>query len=114
MQLKNTVSSYSRSNESTSSTIYLYRGLKLSKDELRKLEESIGNLISTNGFLSTSRNRQVALTFATNSLFEIETDMNQEGKLWYDIADYSMIPDEGEVLFDIGAIFQIESISYVS
>ena len=114
MQLKNTVSSYSRSNESTSSTIYLYRGLKLSKDELRKLEESIGNLISTNGFLSTSRNRQVALTFATNSLFEIETDMNQEGKLWYDIADYSMIPDEGEVLFDIGATFQIESISYDS
>jgi tetratricopeptide (TPR) repeat protein len=92
----------------------LYRGLKLTIDELQKLEENIGNLISTNGFLSTSRNRQVALFFATNVLFEIETNIGLQGKMWYDIAQRSKVPDEEEVIFDIGATFRIESISYDS
>jgi len=114
VQLKNTVSSYPPPDKDTPFCIYLYRGLKLTIDELKKLEENIGNLISTNGFLSTSRNRQVALFFATNVLFEIETNIGLQGKMWYDIAQRSKVPDEEEVIFDIGATFRIESISYDS
>jgi hypothetical protein len=61
--------------------------------------------------LSTSRNEQVAKIYAKNVLFKIETDLGLQGKMWYDIAQYSNIPDEEEVLFDIGATFRIESIS---
>jgi tetratricopeptide (TPR) repeat protein len=92
--------------------IYVHRGSKLSTNEIHKLKENTGHFISTNGFLSTSQNREVAIIFATNVLFEIETDVAKEGHTWFDIAQQSAIPHEEEVLFDIGATFRIQSVNY--
>ena len=58
-----------------------YRGVKLDREEFDRLKENQGKLISTNGYLSTSRLRLPALNFATKSskrtnvipvLFEIQ------------------------------------------
>ncbi|CAF1019927.1 unnamed protein product, partial [Didymodactylos carnosus] len=81
--------------------IYLYRGADLPSDELNRLKVNIGNLISTNGFLSTSRCRNVALMFASNVIFEIETDIRLKTVICADIADISSMSDEQEVLFDL-------------
>lgn len=90
----------------------LYRGLKLSPDEVGNFQRSIGNLISTNGYLSTSSEFSVAYGFATKSakrdgvvraLFEYEVDLEAVQKIVIaDIREYSAFPEEAEVLVDIG------------
>jgi hypothetical protein len=64
------------------------RGGKLNKEEFEKLHQNQGKLISTNGYLSTSRAEAKALAFATKStkrpnvisvLFQIECDIKQIG-----------------------------------
>jgi hypothetical protein len=98
--------------EESDRILKLYRGLKLSRNEIQNFEENIGNLISTNGYLSTSRLHSVAYKFAkklTNRegifsvLFEYQVDLNQVKKIILaDISQYSAFPDEAEVLVDIG------------
>ena len=47
----------------------LYRGTQIPTGELRKLKDNVGKIISTNGYLSTSRNINVSLRFTfPNSL----------------------------------------------
>ncbi|CAF4519016.1 unnamed protein product [Didymodactylos carnosus] len=48
--------------------IDLYRGVNLSSDELDTLKKNVGNLISTNDFLSTSRSRKAVYRFARNAI----------------------------------------------
>ncbi|CAF3516539.1 unnamed protein product, partial [Rotaria sp. Silwood2] len=57
-----------------SNIILSYRGLKLSSAEINNLKY-IGQTIATNGFLSTSRSRDVAYTFARKGTkrSEVET-----------------------------------------
>ena len=43
--------------------LIVYRGVKLDKEEFDKLKENQGKLISTNGYLSTSRNQSLAFAF---------------------------------------------------
>jgi tetratricopeptide (TPR) repeat protein len=104
--------------EKQKEVLKLYRGLKLSYDEVANFQRSIGNLISTNGYLSTSSERSVAYGFATKSakregvaraLFEYQVDLNVVQKIVIaDIREYSAFPEEAEVLVDIGASFQID------
>ncbi|CAF4586723.1 unnamed protein product, partial [Didymodactylos carnosus] len=42
----------------------LCHGVRMSTEEVKKLKENIDNLISANGFLSTSLSKDVALRFA--------------------------------------------------
>jgi hypothetical protein len=44
--------------------LIVYRGAKLDKEEFDKLKENQGKLISTNGYLSTSRSKSRAFAFA--------------------------------------------------
>ncbi|CAF3116284.1 unnamed protein product [Rotaria sp. Silwood2] len=99
----------------------VYRGVKLGKEEFIKLKENQGKLISTNGYLSTSRRRSLALSFAlkpteridvVSVLFHIQCDIEQIDKsiILADICKFSAYPEEEEVLFDLNACFQIESI----
>ncbi|CAF1365984.1 unnamed protein product [Didymodactylos carnosus] len=103
--------------------IILYRGLKLSNDELKKLIQNRGNFISINGFLSTSRSKEVARMFTTTSdrlsteigvLYEIVCDLNElNGSTNFaDISKHSDFPDE-EVLFDLETTFQILSVDQI-
>ena len=95
-----------------SNVLRLYRGFKTSMEEVMSLKNNIGNLISSNGYLSTSRNRQVAYTFAkkpTNRpnvqkvFVEYYVDLSSiKTVIFADIAQFSKFPDEAEVLFDLG------------
>ena len=92
--------------------LYLYRGFKTSPEEIESFRRNVGNLISVNGYLSTSRDRRVAFDFATKptkrpniqrALFEYRVDLTLVKKIVIaDIAKYSKFPDEAEVLFDLG------------
>jgi len=98
--------------ETQKDILRLYRGLKLSLDEVANFQKSIGNLISTNGYLSTSSEYSVAFGFATKAakregvaraLFEYQVDLSAVQKIVIaDIREYSAFPEEAEVLVDIG------------
>ncbi|CAF3676855.1 unnamed protein product, partial [Adineta steineri] len=102
-------------------TVKLYRGLKMGNDELKKLKENLGCIISANGFLSTSYSKDIAMGFATKPtkrtdivsvLQEIECSSNTlESIVFANITKSSEFEAEQEVLFDLGSTFKIESIS---
>ncbi|CAF1434998.1 unnamed protein product, partial [Didymodactylos carnosus] len=100
------------------SELVVYRGQFMTYDELEKLKSNKGNLISTNCFFSTTTDINVARLFAHNYqhkiavLFQIKTNYNLKNIIYADIENYSTIPDEKEVLFHIGAVFQINRIYY--
>ncbi|CAF1025818.1 unnamed protein product [Adineta steineri] len=103
----------------SSDILTLYRGQQIPNDEFEKLRKSVGILISTNGFLSTSRNINVALTFArqfrTNCdmqtcIFEIQADPTLTSVIFADIDEYSKMKGEEEVLFGLNTTFRIDSI----
>lgn len=99
------------------SPVRLYRGQLISKDELQTLKDSIGQYISMNSFLSTSTNRQLAVSFLESSvtsddlqqvLFEIDTDPRlKRTKPFATITSFSYFPAEDEVLMMLGAIFRL-------
>ncbi|CAF4466749.1 unnamed protein product [Rotaria sp. Silwood2] len=105
-------------------SVTLYRGLRLDRNQLLKLKVNEGNLMSTNGFLSVTRSLDVAKFYAgwdacyqsttditEPVLFIINIDINENKIIVADIAAESMMPDELEVLFDLGSIFEINSIT---
>ncbi|CAF2054421.1 unnamed protein product [Rotaria magnacalcarata] len=103
--------------------LHLYRGQIMSSSELNDLKDNIGNLISTNSFLSTSRRLDVAMQFilgATDTdelkviLFEIEVDCQNTKITFADIDKYSQLQGEEEVLFSLGTVFCIEAVEFVS
>ena len=94
------------------SVLKLYRALKLSNDELAHFQNSLGNLASTNGYLSTTSEYADAYTSATKAakrdgvvraLFEYQGDLNVvQNIVLADIREYSAFPEEAEVVVDIG------------
>ncbi|CAF2911656.1 unnamed protein product, partial [Rotaria sp. Silwood2] len=103
-----------------SNIILSYRGLKLSSAEINNLKY-IGQTIATNGFLSTSRSRDVAYTFARKGtkrsevetvILEISCDMTKLTVPFIDIAQFSDYPEEQKILFDLGPSFTINSTHY--
>ncbi|CAF1989296.1 unnamed protein product [Rotaria magnacalcarata] len=100
-----------------SSPGYVYRGQSLSKYELKRLQQSVGKLISINSLLSTTLYRDVAEFYLGDReglekvLFIIYANPLIDGiKPFADISLLSDFPQEGEILFMLGSIFQIESI----
>lgn len=64
-----------------------------------------------NGFCSTSRNRDMAMKFAKNVLFDIEVDLKKNpGLTFADISSNSQFREEEEVLFDLVTVFRIEKV----
>ncbi|CAF3449360.1 unnamed protein product [Rotaria socialis] len=103
--------------------LFLYRGIQIRTEELVKLQQNEGEIISMNGFLSTSRNIHVALAFAGQSLpsddfqaviFEITADPSLATIAFADIQSKAQIKDEEEVLFNLNAVFKIGSITFNS
>ncbi|CAF1118073.1 unnamed protein product [Rotaria sordida] len=100
----------------------LYRGSKLSQDEVSYYQNSVGNLIANSAYLSTSGERSVAYSFATKfvklegfvrALFEYTVDLNVvQNIIVADIREYSAFPEEAEFIFDYGSVFQIDSCEY--
>ncbi|CAF2975111.1 unnamed protein product, partial [Rotaria sp. Silwood2] len=99
----------------------LYRGATLLLSELEMLTRNANNLISTNGFLSTSRSRNVAEMFvgksncrtsAVSVLFEIECDVDSlsSAVTFADCSYLSSVRDEDEIIFDLGVTFRIDAV----
>ena len=102
-------------------TVIVYRGGKMSMEEIEKFKENRGKLISMNGFFPTSWSRAVAMNFALKrtrrsdrlpTLFEIDCDLQKLGEsvIFADIHDLSDYPSEQEVLFDLSSVFQLNDI----
>ncbi|CAF1401281.1 unnamed protein product [Adineta steineri] len=101
--------------------IRVYRCQLISKDELNSLKQNIGRFISVNSFFSTSDDRLRALfllddiTTQIDSepvLFEIDADPKiVTTKPFANISKHSYFPDESEVLFMTGSIFQLNNIN---
>ena len=100
-------------------TIRLYRGKKLCTTILQQLRDNAGALISMNGFLSTTHNRQTALEVFAGAgqsindresvLFEFCID-EAISETYARISWLSQYPEEEEVLFTIGSIWRINSV----
>jgi tetratricopeptide (TPR) repeat protein len=101
-------------------SICVFRGQLMSNEEMELLKESIGQLISMNSFLSTTVDRQMALSFLYSSttsdhmqrvLFQIDADPQLDGiRPFADITSLSYFPGEIEVLFMLGSIFRLVSV----
>jgi tetratricopeptide (TPR) repeat protein len=100
-----------------------FHGTRIPSEELKKLKENEGKIISTNGFLSTSRNINVSLAFAGQTLpaavfqavlFEIEADPSLKAVVYADIEKNSRMKGEDEVLFALNALFKIGSVTFDS
>ncbi len=101
--------------------IRLYRGLKMTSAEISQMVDNIGNIVSMNGFFSTSRDAQQAVRFALKPshrkevvgvLLEIDGDVNLDKMIFADIAQYSAYPKEQEVLFDLATVFKIVHVEF--
>ncbi|CAF4213194.1 unnamed protein product, partial [Didymodactylos carnosus] len=99
----------------------LYRGQVMSKDEFSRIRSSIGEFISINSFLSTTRSRNKALDFAQSAqcgaqnervLFNIKVESRIKAKSFADISRLSYFPGEQETLIMLGSIFRLESVHY--
>jgi len=110
-----------KENWEESDVLKLYRGTKIPISLIKDYLNSTGKLISIKGFLSTSRDREVALIFAgqndpsSNSsdergiLFEINADPRR-AILLADITNRSFYQHEEEVLFGPNAVFHVDSV----
>ncbi|CAF0799075.1 unnamed protein product [Didymodactylos carnosus] len=73
-------------NDNEQKQLTVYRGQGINVDELEKLKNNLGGLLSFNCFLSTSTNPKVALMFVPNQsdiqsvLFEINADLRKDTK----------------------------------
>ncbi|CAM4839078.1 unnamed protein product [Rotaria magnacalcarata] len=92
----------------------------MENEELNRFKTSQGTVIATNGFLSTSLSKNVAMEFALKStkrtnvvstLYEIECNLNESKSIVFaNITKYSEFAGEQEVLFDLGSTFKIQSV----
>ncbi|CAF1398789.1 unnamed protein product [Adineta steineri] len=98
----------------------VYRGQShVPKQEFQNIISNYGGLISSNGFLSTSRSFSKAKEFIFGAqdteqfhvvIFEIVVDTNEvKHTIFVDVAQYLPNSIEEEILFNIGTVFKIDS-----
>ena len=108
-----------RSSSSRERILTLYRGESVTEEYIRLMRSNIGNIISFNGFYSTSLSKQVAENFMKRRyqeglrklLFVIQVDMEKDhNTIFADISETTRY-NEDEHLFSIGSMFRIESVT---
>ncbi|CAF3573917.1 unnamed protein product [Rotaria sp. Silwood1] len=90
----------------------VYHGRTMSKEEIDILYSKKGQLISLNGFLSTSRKQEIANCYSKEVIFIIQTTFNLSYGCFAHVASMSQFPHEDEVLFDLASVFKIIDIKY--
>ncbi|CAF1280312.1 unnamed protein product [Didymodactylos carnosus] len=94
----------------------VYRGQLISRNELNGLKSTVGQYLSFNSFLSTTREVDVAMLFVSHAtdnlqpvLFEIEvpSNINSNAKPYADISSETEFGIEREVLFMLGSICKV-------
>ncbi|CAF3433275.1 unnamed protein product [Rotaria socialis] len=109
---------YSQSTFDTQ-LITVYRGQGMSNDEFENLRQNVGGLLSIHSFWSTSLDPQVpSLLVPSNDpdmqgvLFKIIIDLNLHDATYFaNIALHSHFQIENEILFSMGSVFRILSVS---
>ena len=101
-------------------TLILYRGTRMTAEEVEKLQDTVGGMTSINGFVSTSLQRWVADQFLQHSssgrkgvqkvLWIIRADILMTEIIVANVASFSEHPEEEEVLFNIGTAFCIDKV----
>ncbi|CAF1002621.1 unnamed protein product [Adineta steineri] len=100
----------------------VYRGQRLSSDELNQIENSSGKLISINTFFSTTTDSAMAYAFSgaddsrsergfESVMFQIEIDVEITTKPFANIKDFSSMKHEDETLFSMGTVFRVEDVT---
>ncbi|CAF3704413.1 unnamed protein product, partial [Adineta steineri] len=119
-QLKDQHKKFIENYKESKSSVRLYRGQQLQLKDINLLKDHINDIISLNGFISTTSNKDIALKFAfqherqdfEHVLFKIDADINDEfNVIFADIRDLSKYSEEEEILFSIGTIFRIKSVT---
>lgn len=114
------VEQYNEKN-TKSKSLRVYRGQPLRDEDVQLLRENIDNLISFNGFVSTTKERKVAKVFIDryrekrleSVLIIIDIDMTEEHRVAFaDISHLSKFPEEEEILLSIGCIFRVKSVGF--
>ncbi|CAF0813555.1 unnamed protein product [Adineta steineri] len=99
-------------------TFTVYCGLVLSTEDVKKMMEEKGGLISFNNFLSTSKDRNTSLRFAQNAtinsdqvkvLFIMKINPGESTTPFASIPSISDFEEE-EVLFSMHSVFRIQDI----
>ncbi|CAF4162823.1 unnamed protein product [Adineta steineri] len=110
-------------DDQSSKAFIVYRGQDLSKEDLTKMTNNKGGLLSFNNFLSTSENRDVSFNFiqqtATNAdhvriLFVISINPSSSTTPFASITDISYFHTKDEVLFSMHTIFRIGDIKSIN
>lgn len=98
----------------------VYRGQTISPEDIELLKRNQGRYLSMNSFISTSRDRETALSFLSKSsmdnglekiLYEISIDRTKRTKAYANIQEISTHKSEEEVLIMCGALFRIDGIT---
>ena len=92
----------------------------MSNEEIQLFKNSVGELLSTNGFFTGNPHRQQTILYLNNPditndhekvLFEIladpQTDLN---KPFCNITSLSYYSSEEQIIFTLGSIFRLESV----
>ncbi|CAF4279800.1 unnamed protein product [Rotaria magnacalcarata] len=98
----------------------VYRGQELSQQDFQNLCDSKGGLLSFNNFLSTSKEKEVAMNFVQDSphestdnvsvIFIMTIDPNKistSNTPFAMIDEHSAIPSEQEILFTMHTVFRV-------
>ncbi|CAF3373462.1 unnamed protein product [Rotaria socialis] len=98
--------------------LILYRGQVMKKNQLNEIQDNIGGFISINSFCSVTQDERVALAFSSmgknvnphevSVIYEMTIDTNIRSTSYAKID--TLIPDEQEILFSMGATFKIGKI----
>jgi tetratricopeptide (TPR) repeat protein len=98
----------------------VYRGQHMHIDELERLKNSIGRLMSVNTFFSTTTSSEVAADFSGNGeyrsqglesvIFQIKIDLSIQRRPFGKIDQLSSKKNENEILFAVGSVFRIENV----
>ncbi|CAF4166527.1 unnamed protein product [Adineta steineri] len=120
-QLKDQHKKFLDNYKESKSSERLYRGQQLQLKDINLLKDHVNDIISLNGFISTTLNKNVAIKFAFQPrrqgfervLFEIDADINDEfNVIFANIKELSRYPQEEEILFSIGTIFRIKAVKF--
>ncbi|CAF1335326.1 unnamed protein product [Rotaria sordida] len=97
----------------------VYRGTRMTIDELDQFKKTIGCFLSIYHFLSTSSEQKIALGFALQHLhhpnieaviLEIKINVQECKTPFANIENFSEYDMEKEILFSLGTIYRLESI----
>ncbi|CAF4299772.1 unnamed protein product, partial [Rotaria sordida] len=102
--------------------LLIYRGMRLTNDQMEKFKENEGKLVSINGFFRTNIHRSTAFNQAMKSskqthlisvLLEIQCDLKQLNNniIAIDSVDFSEFSSEEqqEIFFDSNVTFRLKS-----